>query len=173
MLVPVTGGAAVPVPEPVAAALRVGRMLSLPAPRWVVDQQPLADTIVYRVLDRSTGAIAVTLSFPRRIELATSASSPDGRFFVHVQANNVASDVVVVDAWTKRQQSGTLPHNARLAAFAMSLTFSPDASCLAISMEREGDAHPETWVIGLTTSDEIAPWRVDVGYVLAWVATDE
>jgi hypothetical protein len=142
----------------------------LPAPRWVVERQPSAATIVYRVIDRSTGATAAGLSFPRRIELSTSASSPDGRFFVHVQANNVASEVVIVDAGTKRQWTVLLPHDARLAAFAISLTFSPDASCLAITMEREGDPRPETWTISLS-GDRIDPQRVDWGSVLAWVET--
>ncbi len=170
VLVPIIGGATVRVPRLAAATLLLGQALTRPAPRWMVKRKPLADAVAYRVVDRSTDATVYSVSFERRIELAAASSSPDGRFFVHVQANNVASEVVIVDAVTRRQRTAILPHDARLAAFAISLTFSPDASCLAISMEREGDAAPQSWTLDLT-GDAIAPRPVEWGSVLAWKAT--
>ncbi|MBA2246952.1 MAG: hypothetical protein H0W23_02400 [Chloroflexia bacterium] len=171
-LVPVTGGGVVRLAEPVAAALLLGQAASRPPPRWVVEREPMADAIAYRVVERRSGATVTAVSFPRRIELAASASNPDGRYFIHVQANNVASEVAIVDARTTRRRSVTLAHDAPLAAFAISLTFNPDGSCLAISMEREGGAAPESWALDLT-SDTSAPRTVDWGSVLAWVAPGE
>lgn len=171
-LVPVTGGGVVRLAEPVVAALLLGRTATQPPPHWVVEREPMADAIAYRVVERRSGATVTAVSFPRRIELAASASSPDGRYFVHVQANNVASEVAIVDARTTRRRTATLPHDAPLAAFAISLTFSPDRSCLAISMEREGGVAPESWAIDLS-SDTSAPRPVVWGSVLAWVAPGE
>lgn len=166
-LVPVTGGVALPVPGPIAATLLVGRALTLPATRWIVERLPSTDAVNIRIVDRARDDTAYSVSFPRRIELAASASSADGRFFVHIQANNVASEVVIVDALARRQRTVTLPHDARVAAFAISLTFSPDTSCVAISMERADVPAPESWFVGLLTdSATIEP--VDWGYVVAW-----
>ncbi len=171
-LLAVTGGEVVRLAEPVAAALLLSRAATRPPPRWVVERELKADAIAYRVVERRSGATVTAVSFPRRIELAASASNPDGRYFIHVQANNVASEVAIVDARTTRRRSVTLPHDAPLAAFAISLTFNPDGSCLAISMEREGGAAPESWALDLT-SDTSAPRPVDWGSVLAWVTPSE
>lgn len=167
-LVPVIGGGAVPIPDGVATALLLGSAFRSSSPRWIVERQPDPNATLVRVIDRSTRRVVLETSFPRRIELSASASSPDGRYFAHVQANNVASEVVIFDAMTRARRMVSLPHNGRLAAFAISLTFSPDASCIAISMEREGQGEAETWLVDLTARVPV-PDTVDAGYVLAWL----
>lgn len=171
-LVAATRSVAVPLPDLAVFGLTLGQSLvSLPA-RWVVDRYSGPNATSFRMIDRSTRAVVLETSFVRRIELAASASSADGRFFVHVQANNLASEVFAFDGMTLNRRTASLRHDARLAAFAISLTFSPDASCLAISMEREGDPTPGTWIIDLT-ANALKPVWVDLGFVLAWLPTGE
>lgn len=161
-----------PVPGLAATGLMLGQSLASEPPRWVMQRHSTRDATSFRMIDRSTDAVVLETSFQRRIELSASASSPDGRLFVHVQANNVASEVVIVDATTLTERTISIPHDARLAAFAISLTFSPDASCLAISMEREGDPDRDTWIVDLTATSPTPEWA-NLGYVLAWLPIGE
>lgn len=162
----------IPLPGLATWGIRLSQPLTEPPPRWEVTRAVTASGTDYWIRDRATRDVVLETSFRRRIELSASASSPDGRVFVHLQANNVASEVFIFDAMTLVQRSISIPHDARLAAFAISLTFSPDASCLAISMEREDDPHPDTWIVDLTSSSP-TPEQADLGYVLAWIALDE
>jgi len=171
-LITATESAALPVPDLAVTGLMLGRSLANEPPRWVAQRHSTPDGTSFRIIDRSRHTVVLETSFRRRIELAASASSADGRFFVHVQANNVASDVFIFDALTLDRRTSSIPHDARLAAFAMSLTFSPDASCLAISMEREGDPEPDTWIVDLTATSSTAE-RVELEYVLGWVPTSQ
>lgn len=137
----------------------------LPFGRWPVPQewqvertsQPHAYLIELR--NRATGEMVLSATFQRRIELAMSVVSPSGRFVAYIQANNLASEVTLMDAATAAMQTVRIPHDAPLAAYAMHAEISPDERCLAISMERSGGPGPETWLIDLASgevSDRIA-----------------
>lgn len=119
------------------------------------------------VYDRQSGKIVFEVAFARRIELSTAVVSPTGRFTVHVQANNIASEVTVLDAQSGAIQSLDIPHDARLAAFAIGVAFSPDETCAAISMERVGGDGAETWLLDLALGDVRALSVTDV-FVVGW-----
>jgi len=120
------------------------------------------------VTDRRTGVRVVDVSFDRRIELSTAVSSPSGRYTVHVQGNNVASEVTILDARAGTGQRVRIPHDARLAAFAIGVAIGPDETCAAISMERAGGQGAETWLLDLT-SGEVQVLPVPGAFVLGWV----
>lgn len=119
------------------------------------------------VYDRHTGEPVFNVSFARRIELATALVSPSGRFTVHVQANNIASEVTVLDAQSGTTRSLDIPHDARLAAFAIGVAFSPGDECAAISLERVGGDGAETWLLDLA-SGEVHELPVPDVFVIGW-----
>ncbi|HEV2067157.1 MAG TPA: hypothetical protein VGR08_09985 [Thermomicrobiales bacterium] len=169
-LVVLPEGRAIPVPDVIVTAIETVRAGLEPfrSPRWVTQQSRDESGLRLRIIDRSRDRVVVDSVFPRRIEIAANADSPDGRFVVHLQANNVASELTVFDAGAGIRKDLRLPHAAPLAAYAMSLTFSPDGSCLAVSMTRAGNL-PETWTVDLRQPVLTARPLGDV-FVLAWVA---
>lgn len=169
-LVPLPHGRAIPVPGVIVTAIETVRagLKSFRSPRWVAQRTQDEIGLRLRITDRTRDRVVVDAVFPRRIEIAATAESPDGRFVVHLQANNVASELTVFDAGTGIRKELRLPHDAPLAAYAMSLTFSPDASCLAVSMTRAGHL-PEAWTVDLQQPVLTARPLGDV-FVLAWVA---
>ncbi|MDQ3653549.1 MAG: hypothetical protein M3457_00530 [Chloroflexota bacterium] len=120
------------------------------------------------VYDRQSGETVFDVAFALRIELSTAVASSSGRFTVHVQANNVASEVTVLDAQSSTTRSLSIPHEARLAAFAIGVAFSPNETCAAISMERVGGDGAETWLLDLE-SGEVRPLPVPGAFVLGWI----
>lgn len=133
---------------------------------WVVRRTSSARAYHIEVGERATGETVVAMDFDRRIELATSVISPSSRLTVFIQANNLASELTLIDAATASVQSLTIPHDAPLAAFSIDAAFSSDETCLAVSMERSGGPGPETWLIDLDTG-VVAPARP--GAVIGWV----
>jgi len=168
-LVLLPGGRVIPVPDGIAVAIeRISAGLeSFHAPRWVTQRIQDETGLRLRIIDRARDRVTVDTVFRRRIEIAAIAESPDGRLVVHLQANNVASEVTIFDAETGVRKALRIPHDAPLAAYALSLTFSPDASCLAVSMTRAGHL-PETWTVDLRQPVLTATPLGDV-FVLAWV----
>lgn len=161
---------AVPVqPDAVRIAERGVRALhsAVPAP-WRVVRSSDAAAQRIEVYDGRTDDRVFDVAFRRRIELSTAAVSPSGRVTVHVQANNVASEVTVLDAGRGVRWRRDIPHDARLAAYAIGVTFSPNGACAAISMEREGSDDPETWLLDLESGDLFGSPVADA-FVLAWV----
>jgi hypothetical protein len=120
------------------------------------------------VMDGLTGDRVFDESFDRRIELATAAVSPSGRFTVHIQGNNIASEVTVLDALSGERWYRELPHDARLAAFAIDAVFDADETCVAISMERVGGEGGETWLLDLRSGEVQALPVADV-FAIAWI----
>lgn len=169
---PLTGAArpvALP-PNAVRMAERGWRALrgAVPEP-WRVVRSSDASHQRIEVYDRESGVQVFDIAFQRRIELSTAVVSPSGRFTVHVQANNVASEITVLDAVRGLRWRRDIPHNARLAAYAMGVAFSPNGACAAISMERaDGVDGPETWLLDLESgTDSGLPIRD--AFVLGWV----
>lgn len=136
--------------------------------RWHVEWASSDLEQVITVYDRQSGEPVFDVPFARRIELSTALVSPTGRYTVHVQANNVASGVTVLDAHVGTVRSLDIPHGARLAAFAIGVAFSPGETCAAISMERVGGDGAETWLLDLD-SGELGRLPVHDAFVLAWV----
>ncbi len=169
-LVRLPDGQTAPVPGAIATAVETtGSVASLfRSPRWVTLRTYDAAGLRLRIVDRNRNRVVVDTVFPRRIEIAATATSSDGRFVVHLQANNVASELTLFDAELGTRRELRIPHDASLAAYALSLTFSPDGSCLAVSMTREGE-RPESWLVDPWQPDLTARPIVDV-FVLAWIA---
>lgn len=155
-------------PDAVRIAERGWRVLrgAVPAP-WRVLRASDATAQRIEVYEQATGDRVFGVAFPRRIELSTAAVSPSGRFTVHVQANNVASEITVLDAGRGMQWRREIPHNARLAAYAIGVAFSPNGACAALSMERDGGEGPETWLLDLESGDVSDPPLANV-FVLGW-----
>ncbi|MBA3274299.1 MAG: hypothetical protein H0T72_00785 [Chloroflexia bacterium] len=135
--------------------------------RWHVERTPEEDGLRIEVIDRRSDAQVFDVSFARRIELAASAVSPSGRLTVHVQANNVASEVTLLDAQTGVSRRVDVPHDARLAAYTIGVAFSPDERCVAISMERVGGEGAETWLVDPESDDVLALPAANI-FVVAW-----
>jgi len=120
------------------------------------------------VYDRQSGETVFDVAFARRIELSTAVVSSSGRFTVHVQANNIASEVTILDAQSGTTRSLDIPHDAHLAAYAIDVAFSPDETCAAISMERIGGDGAETWLLDLASGD-VRPLPVPDAFVIGWI----
>ena len=101
------------------------------------------------ITDALTGRVVLDERFARRIELAASAVSPDGRFTVYVQGNNLATEVTILDALQASVRLVRIAHDADLAPFAIGIVFSPARACAALSMERVGGPGPEAWLVDL------------------------
>lgn len=119
------------------------------------------------VYERRTGTIVLDVAFDRRIELSTAVVSSTGRFTVHVQANNIASEVTILDAQSGSIRRLAIAHDARLAAFAIGVAFSPNEACVAISMERVGGNGAETWLLDLE-SGVVHTLPVPDAFILGW-----
>ena len=119
------------------------------------------------VSDRQSGETVFDVAFARRIELSTAVVSSTGQFTVHVQANNIASEVTVLDAENGVSRQVELRHDERLAAFAIGVAFSPGEECAAISMERVGADGAETWLLDLASGDA-RPLPVPDAFVIGW-----
>jgi hypothetical protein len=172
-LVRLRDGRTAPVPGVVVMAAETVRSfteLFHPA-RWDVLRTYDEAGLRLRIVDRAQDRVVFDTTFPRRIEIAATAVSPSGRFVVHVQANNVASELTLFDAGNASRRDLRIPHDAPLAAYAISLTFSPDGACLAVSMAREGQP-PESWLIDLRQLELTVTPIADV-LVLGWVALPE
>lgn len=155
-------------PEVVSQGARARRRFQRFAfPRWevarTIDEQ--GRRIVVR--DPRSGDIRFDVTFPNRIELATSAVSGAGRFSVFVQSNNVASEVTLLDAETGARRMVRLAHDAPLAAYAIGITFDPGERCVAISMERIGGPGAETWLVDLDTGS-VEQLTIPDLFVLDW-----
>lgn len=137
------------------------------SPRWIALRAHDGAGSRLRIVDRNLDRVVVDTVFPRRIEIVATAASPGGRFVAHLQANNVVSELTLLDAETGVRNDLRIPHDAPLAAYALALTFSPDASCLAVSMIREGGL-PESWMVDPRQPGLAARPIADV-FVLAWV----
>lgn len=166
-------GRTVPVAGSVAAAVTTTRSLVsvFRSPRWATLWTPDADGLRLRIIDREGDRIVVDTVFRRRIEIAATATSDDGRFVAYLQANNVASELTLFDAAAGTRRDLRIPHDTVFAAYAMSLVFSPDGSCLAVSMDWEGRP-PESWMIDPRRPGLVAAPVGEV-FVLAWVAVPD
>ena len=156
----------VPVPAALASALTAWHgFRTVPETRqWEVEATAEEGGYAFTVA-RPGGPTVLRASFDRRIELAASASSPSGRFTIFVQANNVATEVTVLDAARAERWTVLLPHEAPLAAFAISIHVDAREECIAISEQRVYGAGPETWYVDLRTRQVSEP---DPGFVVAW-----
>lgn len=161
---------ATPVPEGIVTAIETVRAGLEPFrfPRWSTQRTRDETGLRLRIIDRARDRVVVDTVFRRRIEIAATAESPDGRFVIHLQANNVASELTVFDAETGIRKDLRIFHDAPLAAYALSLTFSPEASCLAVSMTRAGQL-PEAWTVDLR-QPVLTVTPLDDVFVLAWIA---
>lgn len=161
---------AVPLPPEIVQIVERGwkRLEGVVPPPWHVVRTSNDREQRVAVYDRQTGRTVVDVAFARRIELATAKVSSTGRFTVHVQANNIASEVTILDAQSGRARSLEIRHDARLAAFSIGVAFSPDETCAAISMERVGGNGPETWLLDLVSS-EVRQVPVPDVFVVAWI----
>jgi hypothetical protein len=138
---------------------------ALQARRWEV--RTTTDEAGYAFyVDRAGGPTVMQATFARRIELAASSVAPSGRFTAFVQANNLATEVAVLDAERAESWTVFLPHNATLAAFAISIHFDAAEECLVISEQRATGTGPETWYIDLHTRQV---GQSISGFVTAWV----
>lgn len=129
-----------------------------------------ADERGLRIDVRNTGdgSLIFDRSFNRRIELSASAVSPSNRFTIHLQANNVASEMTIFDARDGVTQLVTIPHDADLSAYALGIVFGPDEQCAAISMERAGSDGAETWFVDLEPGRQSLLPLPDI-FALDWV----
>lgn len=168
-LVRLADGRTAPVPGAIATAVETtdSLLFLFRSPRWVTQGAYDAAGLRLRIVDRNRDRAVVDTVFPRRIEIAATATSADGRSVVHLQANNVASELTLFDAERETRSHIRIPHDASLAAYALSLTFSPDGSCLAVSMTRDGPL-PESWMVDLSQPVLTATPSGNV-FVLAWV----
>lgn len=156
-------------PEAARVAGNAQEMLErLAFPTWRVIRTSDERGRRVRVVDSRGGEQVFDLVFEHRIELPAISSSSSGRFTLHVQANNVASEVTILDAWTGRIKVIEIPHDAPLAAYAIAVAFSPDERCVAVSMDRVGGDGAETWLIDLQPGGvERVP--VADAFVLQWL----
>ncbi len=152
--------------ESVARARRFGEAIT--PSRWVVARTADEHGRRIQVFDMRHGEQVFDVRFDLRIELATSAVSPSGRYTVYLQSNNIASEVTILDAATASQRTVRIEHGAPLAAYAMAIVFSPDQECAAISMERVGGDGAETWLLNLG-SGEIERVPAQDLFVRDWV----
>ncbi len=154
---------------PPAAIERLHRPLILrdifQSSAWEVRRESWPDAYEFTVVERDTGEVVHTATFTRRIEIAASTVSPSGRYTVFIQANNLGSEITVLDASAGLRRDLRIPHDEELAAFAIDSAFSRDESCLAVSMERVGGNGPETWLVDLETG-EVSP--AIPGFVITW-----
>ena len=135
---------------------------------WSIERIATGRGVAFYITETASAEPVMSAQFDRRIEIAAAVSTPDGRFTVHVQANNIASEVTVLDASLARRQLVTIPHNATLAAFSIGIAFSPGQSCVAISMERVGGPGAETWLVDMATGS-VTTVPVPDAFVLDWV----
>ena len=135
--------------------------------RWLVERTSDDTGRRIAVYERQTGDTVFDLAFDRRIELSTDIVSLSGRFTVHVQANNNASEVMILDAQSGHTRRLGIPHDARLAAYAIGVAFSQGETCAAISMERVGGKGAETWLLDLE-SGVVYQLPVPDAFVVAW-----
>ena len=136
--------------------------------RWRVVRTADERAQTIEVRDTGDGSLIFERSFTHRIELAASAVSPSSQFTIHLQANNVASEVTIFDAYTGVTRVVAISHNADLAAYAIGIVFSPDDQCAAISMERAGAAGAETWLVDLK-SGALAQLSIPDIFAIAWI----
>jgi hypothetical protein len=152
--------------ESVALARRSGEALT--PSRWDVLRTADERGRRIQVFDAVRDERVFDVRFDLRIELATSAVSPSGRYSIYLQSNNIASEVMILDAATAIQRTVMIEHDAPLAAYAMAIVFSPNQECAAISMERVDSDGAETWLLDLA-SGEIARVPAAGVFVLDWV----
>ncbi|CAA9559026.1 MAG: hypothetical protein AVDCRST_MAG43-1748 [uncultured Thermomicrobiales bacterium] len=167
-LVLLADGGSTPVSGAVRAAIKTTESATagFSTSRWVTLRTYDAAGMRLRIIDRERDRVVVDTMFRRRIEIAATATSADGRSVAHLQANNMASELTLFDAETGRRKALRIPHDASLAAYAISLTFSPDGSCLAVSMTRDTQL-PESWVIDLR-QPSLPATAIGAVFVLAW-----
>jgi hypothetical protein len=156
----------VPVPAAMMTAVSAwsGFRSALEPRHWEVNATTNQAGYSYEI-SGPNGSTVLQAAFARRIELAASTVSASGRYTVFVQANNVATEVAILDAERVTRWTRLLPHNATLAAFAISMHFDPAEECLAISEQRAAGAGPETWYVDLETRQVSQPVP---GFVVAW-----
>lgn len=138
----------------------------VPAP-WHVEWTSNETGHRIAVYGRQTGDNVFDITFARRIELSTVAVSSTGRLTIHVQANNIASEVTILDAQSGAARRFGIPHDARLAAYAIGVAFNANETCAAISMERAGGNGAETWLLDFDSGD-VRPLPVPDVFVLGW-----
>lgn len=156
-------------PDAVRRIERGWRLLTMAVPdRWHVEQHANGTERRIVVYDRQSGDRVVDAAFSRRIELSTAVVSETGRYTVHVQGNNIASEVTVLDAQRGITWRRDVPHDARLAAYAIDVAFNPGETCAAISTERVGGDGAETWLLDLW-SGGLRPLPVESVFILGWV----
>lgn len=168
-LVRLETGWTVPIAGSVAVAVTTTRSLvsAFRSPRWTTLRTRDAAGLRIRVRDRERHRIVIDATFPRRIEIAATATSADGRTLAYLQANNVASELTLFDAAVGTRRDLTIPHDAVFAAYAVTLVFSPDGTCLAVSMDRYGRP-PGSWTIDPRRPDPAATPIGDI-FVLGWI----
>lgn len=155
----------VPIVERTAAIRALPRELAVSP--WIVTRTSDESGLRVRVEESASGAVVFDLAFPRRIELAASAVSPAGRYTVIVQANNIATEVVILDAATGARHDARIRHDAPLAAWAIGIDFAPAGGCVAVAME--WTAATGTWLVHLENGEvEAVPGDV---FALDWVRT--
>ena len=156
-------------PDAVELAGRMRRVLNgLRSPRWQVAHSADERTRRIEVVDTRDGSLVFEVSFTRRVELSATSVSPSHRFVAHVQSNNVASEVTILDAQSGASRLVTISHDAVLAAYAIGIAFSPNERCAAISMERADGIGAETWLIALE-SGAIAQLPIEGLFALMWI----
>ena len=156
-------------PDLVRISTRVQRVLYGFGPaRWRVVRIANEREFTIEVIDTRDQTVILMESYSRRIELSASAVSPSSRFTIHLQANNVASEVTILDARDGVTRLVTIPHDADLAAYALGIVYSPDERCAAISMERAIGDGAETWLVDLE-SGRTLPLSVPDIFALNWV----
>ena len=134
-------------------------------PLWSLDTSSSASGFEFRLADRD-GDVVLAAMFERRIELAASQSSPSGRYLVFVQANNLASEVTVLDAARQSTWNVDLPHDADLAAYAITIVVDAAEQCVAIGQVRADGRPAETWFIDLESRQVSGPVS---RFVVAWL----
>jgi hypothetical protein len=152
--------------ESVARARRSGEALA--PSRWDVLRAADERGRRIQVFDAVRDERVFDVWFDLRIELATSAVSPSGRYSIYLQSNNIASEVTILDAATASQRTVMIEHDAPLAAYAMAIVFSPNQECAAISMERVDSDGAETWLLDLASGEIVRIPAAGV-FVLDWV----
>jgi hypothetical protein len=159
-------------PEPASLAGRAilarGLAGASGTPRWLVTSTADEAGTTAVVLDVVAGDRVFEMDFLYRIELAALAVSATGRHTVHIQGNNVATEVTILDAATGDVKRVDLPHHGTLAPYAMAWAYSPAGRCLALSLARTGGPGPETWLIDLDLPAARA-LGVTSGMVTAWL----
>lgn len=164
------GVTGLPVDAAVGRAIVRGQALLVGAVpgRWHVSQRWNDVGLQLVVTDRHSGNRVFNDSFPRRIELSTVVVSESGRFTLHVQGNNVASSVTILDAATGQRRVVPIRHDAQLAAFAIGVAIESGERCAALSMERFGGPGAETWLIDLQSGAVTMVPHRDT-FILGWM----